>query len=405
LYQIVYHSRDDLQLQWEFRFQHQYGCLRDEVLKTLDEYLNCGILAHGAARVYCDGCKHSLLIAFSCKRRGVCPSCGAKRAVKFAEHIYNEVIDDVPHRHTVFTIPKRLRVFFKYDRKLNTILFRSAWGALSHVLGIDERELAAIFTVQTAGEALNYHPHLHGLLADGYWRDSVFTRFGELELKAIEEAFANRVLAQLHKRELITDDDVAQILSQDHTGFGIWLGDPFHDKESEQFVARYIERAPLSLEKISIQDDIVTYTTKDGAAHEFDALEFLATLSCHVPKTYESVTRYYGRYSCKRRGERAKLAPPAEEQESDYRREFCRSGWAACIKRIYEIDPLECPKCKAQMRIIAFIQDEHSIKEIMKSQGIADFRAPPPIPKFIDTSHALDELPSYDSFEPSTDDF
>jgi len=50
------------------------------------------------------------------------------------------------------------------------------------------------------------------------------------------------------------------------------LGDPFHDKESEQFVARYIERAPLSLEKLAIQDDIVTYTTKDGAAHEFDAL-------------------------------------------------------------------------------------------------------------------------------------
>ena len=78
------------------------------------------------------------------------------------KHIYNEVIEDVPHRHTVFTIPKRLRVFFKYDRKLNTILFRAAWGALSQALGIDERELAAIFTVQTAGEALNYHPHLHG---------------------------------------------------------------------------------------------------------------------------------------------------------------------------------------------------------------------------------------------------
>ena len=406
LYQIVYHSRDDLQFQWEARFQHQYGCLRDEVLKTYDEYLNCGILAHGAARVYCDGCKHSLLIAFSCKRRGVCPSCGAKRAVKFAEHIYSEVIEDVPHRHTVFTIPKRLRVFFKYDRKLNTILFRAAWGALSEVLGIEDRELAAIFTLQTAGDALNFHPHLHGLLADGFWKDCVFTRFGVVELKAIEEAFAERVLVQLHKRELITDDDVAQILSQDHTGFGVWLGDPFHDKESEQFVARYIERAPLSLEKLSIQDDIVTYTTKNGAAHEFDALEFLAALSCHVPKTYESITRYYGRYSCRRRGERAKLAPPPpEEPESDYRREFRKSSWGACIKRIYEIDPLECPKCRAQMRIIAFIQDKHSIKDIMKAQGIPDFQAPPPIPKFIDAVEAIDELPSYDSFELAPDDF
>ena len=83
-----------------------------------------------------------------------------------------------------------MRAFFKYDRKLNTILFRAAWGALKDILGVDERELGAILTVQTAGEALNYHPHLHGLLADGYWKDGAFTRFTEVDLKAIEQAFA-----------------------------------------------------------------------------------------------------------------------------------------------------------------------------------------------------------------------
>ena len=72
---------------------------------------------------------------------------------------------------------------------------------------------------------------------------------------------------------------------------------------------------------------------------------------------------------------------------------------------MYEIDPLECPKCKAQMRIIALIQDARSIKDIMKARGIPDFQAPPPIPKFIDTSEAIDELPLYDSFEPAPDDF
>jgi len=54
---------------------------------------------------------------------------------------------------------------------------------------------------------------------------------------------------------------------------------PFYDKQFEQFVARYIERPP-SLEKLSIQDHIVTYPTKNGTAHEFDALEFLALFSC-----------------------------------------------------------------------------------------------------------------------------
>jgi hypothetical protein len=46
------------------------------------------------------------------------------------------------------------------------------------VLGIDERELAAIFTIQTAGEALNYHPHLHGLLADSFYSDTYCEALG-----------------------------------------------------------------------------------------------------------------------------------------------------------------------------------------------------------------------------------
>jgi hypothetical protein len=77
-----------------------------------------------------------------------------------------------------------------------------------------------------------FHPHLHGLLADGYWTDGVFTRFSEADLKAIEDAFAETILSQLHKLELISDEDVVQILLQDHSGVGVWMGDPFHDKES-----------------------------------------------------------------------------------------------------------------------------------------------------------------------------
>ena len=72
------------------------------------------------------------------------------------------------------------------------------------------------------------------------------------------------------------------------------------------------------------------------------------------------------------------------------------------MKRIYEVDPLECPKCQAQMRILAFIQDAHSIKDIIKSQAIPDFQAPSLIPKFIDTSQAI-EPPSYDLFDPFPD--
>ena len=57
------------------------------------------------------------------------------------------------------------------------------------------------------------------------------------------------------------------------------------------------------------------------------------------------------------------------------------------------------------MRIIAFIKDALSIKDIMNAHGIPDFQAPPAIPQSIDTVEAIDELPSYNSFEPSPEDF
>jgi len=58
-----------------------------------------------------------------------------KRAVKFAEHLYKNVLEDVPNRHVVFTVPKRLRGYFRYDRKLNTVLFQAAWRSVAAVLG------------------------------------------------------------------------------------------------------------------------------------------------------------------------------------------------------------------------------------------------------------------------------
>jgi len=48
------------------------------------------------------------------------------------------------------------------------------------------------------------------------------------------------------------------------------------------------------------------------------------------------------------------------------------------------------------MRIVAFIQDEYAIRDLMKSQGIPDFRPPPKIPKYIDTSGTLDDVVEYD---------
>jgi len=49
------------------------------VKDEFDAFLECGILAHGFLRLRCADCGHDKLLVFSCKRRGFCPSCGARR--------------------------------------------------------------------------------------------------------------------------------------------------------------------------------------------------------------------------------------------------------------------------------------------------------------------------------------
>ena len=63
------------------------------VEREFDEFLRCGRLEHGFLRVVCGDCKHEKLVAFSCKRRGFCPSCGARRMAESAALL----VDDVLH--------------------------------------------------------------------------------------------------------------------------------------------------------------------------------------------------------------------------------------------------------------------------------------------------------------------
>jgi Transposase zinc-binding domain len=68
-------------------------------------FLECGILAHGFLRLRCAECAHEKLVAFSCKRRGICPSCGARRMVETAAHLVDHVIPPVPVRQWVVSFP------------------------------------------------------------------------------------------------------------------------------------------------------------------------------------------------------------------------------------------------------------------------------------------------------------
>ena len=53
-----------------------------------------------------------------------------------------------------------------------------------------------------------------------------------------------------------------------------------------------------------------------------------------------------------------------------------RRSWAQLIKLVYEVDPLLCPKCGGEMRIIAFIIDHKVEDAILRHLAMAEAKSP-----------------------------
>lgn len=71
--------------------------------------MKCGRFEYGFLRVRCADCHAEKLVACSCKRRGFCPSCGARQMTESAALLADEVLPRKPLRQWVLSLPFALR--------------------------------------------------------------------------------------------------------------------------------------------------------------------------------------------------------------------------------------------------------------------------------------------------------
>ena len=143
------------------------------VEQEFDAYLKCGRLEKGFLRVSCEPCHAEKLVAFSCKKRGFCPSYGARRMAETAALLADEVLPERPLRQWVLSLPYALRFLLATDP-----------GALTQVLGTVYRTISgyllrkacltrvtghtgAVTLIQRFGSALNLNIHFHMIFLDG----------------------------------------------------------------------------------------------------------------------------------------------------------------------------------------------------------------------------------------------
>ena len=333
----------------------------------------------------------NFLLAFSCKRRHFCPSCHQKRVVEFGERLCEDVLKAVPHRQFVFSIPKFLRRYFLYDRKLLSDLSRCGWESLKEfytaVFPKDDAVPGAVIATHTLGDFLGWHPHLHVLVSDGcFYGNGMFRQAPLFELKHLEKIFQHKVFKLLLSKEKITPELVNMHKTWRHSGFNVFCGPRIQpgDENAMENLARYIIRACFSQERMTYLPDEakVIYQSKDGKDEKtFDALEWLAAMCSHVPDKGQQLVKYYGYYSNVSRGKRKKAEIDKNIPsilESDGSPKSFRQNWARLIQKIYEVDPLTCPKCSGAMKVISVIENEDVIRKILKHVGLWDRKARPP---------------------------
>ncbi len=373
--------------------------------RVIERFIECGDPQYGFARVYCDACRHDYLLAYSCKARYFCPSCHQKRVLLYADWVEANVLASVPHRQYVFTVPKLLRSAFERQRAWLGELCRIAARLLAeaYAQAAPGARPGLILFVQTFGDLANFNPHVHVLAADGaFLPDGTFVPLPAVPEALLLEGFRRAVLAFLAGEHALSEELRSRMLGWRYSGFSVHnqvrIG--AEDAGGRKKLAGYMLRAPMSLAKMTYDaaTGTVIYRSKMhlGLKRNFQVMpgaQWLELLLRHVPDRYEHLVRYVGWYSNRARGERAKahkgqdmpaMCASPIEPVSEFAA-HARSAWARLIRKIYEADPLECPKCKGPMRIIGLISDPPVVRRILDHLGLwqpeASERSPPVPPR------------------------
>ena len=292
--------------------------LPNYVQREFEEFLTCDRLEHGFLRVGCEECKHECLVAFSCKRRGLCPSCGARRMAESAALLVEDVFPREPMRQWVLSFPFQLRFLFASDLEL-----------MGKVLGIVYRGLQTLPPLadsEGSGQAVKVAGFsLHaGVVAEPHRRDKLerFCRY--VSRPAVSE-----------KRMALTPNGKI----------------------------RYPLKTPC----------------RDGTTHVlFESQDFIARLATLAPKPRVDLTRFHGVFAANskhrtqvtpgKRGKgrgHAKVAANHWLEKTPQERHRAMT-WMQRLKRVFGIDIETCERCGVKVKVIASIEAPAVIAHILK---------------------------------------
>jgi hypothetical protein len=289
----------------------------------------------------------------------------------------------VPHFHVVFTLPAELRELVReHEALLLDLLFASASETLLQ-LAADSKRLDGLLgisaVVHTWGRNLIFHPHLHCIVTGGgLCRDQSWVESSEkflLPVKVLSGLFRGKFLDGLAKLfqqgklavDLRTPDRVAGLLNP--AGFArlkndlygkewvVYTKPPFKKPDALfRYLGLYTHRVAISNHRIlDVDDDHVTFRTRDKKTCQLTPVEFIRRFVQHVlPRGFVKV-RHFGLYAagnvkCKLAAARAAIegqAAPAQVPSPSP--PIPAPDWRDFFRQLTGIDLGERPHCGARL--------------------------------------------------------
>jgi len=353
--------------------------LPGSVKRAMDRFIGCGDLERGFVRVRCTDCRLERLVPFSCKVRGLCASCGAKRMAQQSAHLVDRVFPDIPLRQWVLSVPFALRPMLSLDRELQS---RCLGIFVDEIFGLyrgrPSDEVGAVSVIQRFGNALNLHAHFHVLAMDGRWREdaSGVLRFQDLppklgDIDSVSQRVADRIIALLRRWGRLEDEHLEWMdaptwpspvvdgeagwlvgedlvgedqplvapssatpvgtpdsawVAQTH-GFSVHAGISIEgfDVRGRERLCRYVTRPPYADAQLTeTRDGRIAYKLakpkRTGETHVFfTPHQLVRRLTSQIPPPGQNLLRYHGVLgpAARRRKEVVRSAPPSRAHRQD----------------------------------------------------------------------------------------
>ena len=362
--------------------------------KEFNSYLGCGILAKGFACARCEDCHREFLLAFSCKRRGICPACNTRAMCETAANLVENLIPRVPMRQFVMSFPMRIRHYLQTHEILHAVLKIVVDEIRKRLIVCSpetaDAQIGAVSFIQYFGNTLNVHPHFHILVADGIFSmedESLLFREAVLtpdDIADTQDAIQRRVLKFFCKQGWFDQDTTQKMLSYENSGFSLDASVcvKASDRAGLERLIRYCARPSFASENLRWNGPWLTYRlpkpSRTGQTSiQLEPIEFIERIAAFIPYPRRHRRHYHGVFAPSS-PLRRKVAANAQKtfvtvspmvQETVDKVEKISFNWAKLIARIYEVNPLICASCGKEIKIIAFVTHSSQIWRILKGIG------------------------------------